>query len=296
MRITVTGSLGNVSRSLVQKLVDAKHQVSVISSDPGRIEAIQRAGATPLIGSVEDAAFTGKAFEGADAVYTMIPPDFSVPDHSGFTANVIESYANAIRGNGIRYVVNLSSIGSALSGTGPLKNYYNLESGLDGVDALNILHLRPGMFYTNFYGFLPMIRQQGIIGHNVDAGTDLLMTDPRDIAAAAFEALHHLSFTGIGHQYIISDVKNGSEIAAVLGKAIGIPALPWIQFPDGQLLMNLVSNGFPEDAAQTYVVDMGIAIREGLLNEFYRKHQLKINGQSRFEGFAAELAGAYGRS
>jgi hypothetical protein len=49
-----------------------------------------------------------------------------------------------------------------------------------------IVHLRPAMFYTNFYGNLGMIKQQGIIGHNLAETVYLIMTHPTDIGDAAF--------------------------------------------------------------------------------------------------------------
>jgi hypothetical protein len=93
------------------------------------------------------------------------------------------------------------------------------------------------------------------------------------IAEAAATALSSLSFTGKNILYIISDKKNGREIAQTLGAAIGKPDLIWIQFPDEQLLQALLQNGFSKEAAQHYIVDMGIAIREGLLEKHYAQNE-----------------------
>ncbi|UFH57705.1 SDR family oxidoreductase [Spirosoma sp. KNUC1025] len=73
MKITVTGSIGNVSRPLIKTLVASGHLVKVISSSPDRALEISALGATPLIGALEDEAFVLKAFQGSDAVYLMIP-------------------------------------------------------------------------------------------------------------------------------------------------------------------------------------------------------------------------------
>ena len=91
----------------------------------------------------------------------------------------------------------------------------------------------------------------------------------------------------------MSDRKNGKEIAAILGAAIGKPDLKWVQFPDGQLLEGLMQNGFSRDAAQHYIVDMGIAIREGILDKHYRKNTYDVFGKRNFVEFAKEFAGVY---
>ena len=293
MKITVTGSLGNISRSLIQKLVAQGHQVTVISSNASKAEDIRKLQATPLIGSLEDYEFVKRSFQGSDAVYLMIPPNFSAPDYKAFTITVGKNYARAIQESGISYVVNLSSSGSPLAGQPPLVNYQNLETFLDELPALNVLHLRPGGFYSNFYGSIGLIKYQGIIGNNFGDNVDMVLSHPEDIADAAAEAFATLSFKGKNVQYIISDTLNGRQIAQILGAAIGKPDLAWVPFTDEQLLQGLMQNGFSKDAAQHYIVDMGIAIREGLLAEHYAQHAKEVFGSRNFSAFADNFARAY---
>lgn len=293
MKFAITGSLGNVSRRLVEKLKAAGHLVTVITSNLGKVPEIESLKARAAVGSVEDPDFLFRVFTGADAVYTMIPPNFNIVDYNAFTNTVGQNYAEAIEKSGVRYVVNLSSSGSPLAGTKPLTNYQNLETHLDKLQDRNVLHLRPGGFYSNFYGSIPLIAQQGIIGNNFDETTRMFMSHPHDIADAAFEALNTLSFTGTHIKYIISDEKNGKEVAQILGEAIGKPELKWIQFSDEQLLGALSQNGFSKQAAQHYMVDMGIAIREGLVGEHYKQNTHEVYGSKSFKEFAKEFADAY---
>lgn len=293
MKITVTGSLGNISRGLTQKLIAQGHEVSVISSNADKATDIKELQATPLIGSVEDYDFVKESFRGSDAVYLMIPPNFSTPDYKAFTINVGKNYANAIQETGIKYAVNLSSSGSPLAGKPPLTNYQNLEMWLDKLQNINVLHLRPGGFYSNFFGSMGLIKYQGIIGNNFGDNINLVMSHPDDISEAAADAFATLSFKGQNVKYIISDTKNGREIAQILGTAVGKPDLKWVQFPDEQLLQGLMQNGFSKDAAQHYIVDMGIAIREGLLEKHYNQYAHDIFGKRSFTEFANVFARVY---
>ncbi|OQP51804.1 hypothetical protein A4H97_26730 [Niastella yeongjuensis] len=293
MKITITGSLGNISASLTKKLVAAGHQVNVISSNANKAEDIRKLQAIPLIGSIEDYDFVKQSFQGSDAVYLMIPPNFSAPDYKGFTITVGKNYARAIQESGISYVVNLSSSGSPLAGQPPLVNYQNLETFLDELPTLNVLHLRPGGFYSNFYGSIGLIRHQGIIGNNFGDNVEMVLSHPEDIADAAAEAFSTLSFSGKNVKYIISDTKNGRQIAHVLGAAIGKPDLTWVQFTDEQLLQGLLQNGFSKEAAQHYIVDMGIAIREGLLATHYAQHAKEVSGSRSFTAFAEDFVRVY---
>lgn len=290
MKVTVTGSLGNVSRILIEKLVASGHTVKVISSRPDRVKEIERLGAIPSIGSLEDAEFVSQSFKDADAVYTMVPPDFSIPDYYAFSDRIHQNYVKAIEQNQIKYAVNLSSIGVALAGKAPLINYYDLEKRLNTISGLNIVHLRPAMFYTNFYGSLEMVKHQGIIGHNLAETVDLLMTHPSDIAEAAFMFLNSLSFSGSQIECIVSDVKNGSEIVKELSDAINKP-LHWVEFSDDALTEALLKNGFSQNAAETLIINAGKAIREGLFDE-YKKDKYKLLESTKFVDFAKEFATA----
>jgi len=102
MRITVTGSLGNVSRALVTQLVKGGHNVNVISSDKNKVDVIKQLGVTPLIGSLLDTVFVEDSFKNVDAVFTMAPPNFMADDYYEFSKTVQENYINAIIKNGIK--------------------------------------------------------------------------------------------------------------------------------------------------------------------------------------------------
>ena len=130
MKITITGSLGNVSRPLAERLIAQGHQITVVSHNPEKVQEIESLQAKPAIGSVEDFNFLVRAFAGADAVYTMIPPNFKVSDYGQFTLSVRENYAMAIEQASVNYVINFSSVGSALAGIEPLKGYQNLEESI----------------------------------------------------------------------------------------------------------------------------------------------------------------------
>src|SRR5882757_3088705 len=175
MKIVIMGSLGNISRRLTGKLTAKGHDIIVVSHNPEKAKAIGELGATAAIGSAEDLDFVTGTLKGAEAVYTMVPPNFAAPDYNGFSATLAKNYARAIAQTGIQYVVNLSSSASPLSGAPPFTEYFNLEENLDQLENINVLHLRPGFFYTNLYGAIPMIAQAGVIGNNFDENAIMVM-------------------------------------------------------------------------------------------------------------------------
>lgn len=294
MKLTVTGSLGNISRILIEKLVSAGHQVKVISSNVERTKEIEQLNAIPLVGFVEDYAFVKKAFEGSDAVYLMIPPNFRSTDLKQYIKTVGEQYANALKETGVKYAVNLSSIGAHLeNGFGPTGSNFYVEQKLNELQEVNVLHLRPGMFLTNFYGAIPMIRHQNMLGNNFSGSVNLPLTHPKDIAEAAFKALNDLSTSGKQIQYIVSDEKTGFEITQTLSNAVGKSNVNWIEFPDEQLLTVLMRSGFSEQMAKVYMVEIGIALRDGSFMEDYNKNKSVSVGGTTLQDFSKEFAMAY---
>ncbi|RZK98912.1 MAG: NAD-dependent epimerase/dehydratase family protein, partial [Pedobacter sp.] len=71
MNIVLTGSLGNIGKPLTKLLINKGYRVTVISSKPERIQAIEALGAIPAIGTIQDEDFLVATFSGADVVYLM---------------------------------------------------------------------------------------------------------------------------------------------------------------------------------------------------------------------------------
>jgi uncharacterized protein YbjT (DUF2867 family) len=296
MKYIVTGSTGHISQPLAQNLLRAGHEVTIISSNPGKASDIEQLGATAAIGSVEDPGFLLKTFTGADAVYTMVPPFFGNSNWKQQIASVGKNYADAIRASGIKHVVNLSSIGAHLpEGAGPVSGLHFVEQAMNALEGVHVKHLRPGYFYINFLNNIGMVKHMNIIGGNFGPDTELVLADTGDIAEVASQELLDLSFTGKSHRYIVSDQRTTHEIAKVLGQSIGKPDLAWVDFTDDATLGAMLQNGLPEDNARNYT-EMGTGIRNGKLFEDYYQQAPIALGKTKFEAFAPVFAEAYARA
>lgn len=293
MKFVVTGSLGNISKPLTEKLVAAGHSVIVISSKAEKVAPIEALGAKAAVGSVEDVAFLTKTFTGADAVYTMVPPNFGADDWKQYIADIGENYAEAIHGAGVKYVVNLSSMGAHMpKGCGPVSGLFFVEKALNGLDGVNVKHLRPGFFYPNFLANAGMVKHAGIMGGNYGEGATLVIVHPDDIADVAAEELQSLSFKGKSVRYIVSDEKTTHEVATILGSAIGKPELPWVNFKDEDTLAGMLQAGVPEEVAKNYA-EMGSAMRSGEMVSDYLKNKPATFGKTKLEAFAPVFAAVY---
>lgn len=293
MKITITGSLGNISKPLAEILISNGHEVTVISNNTARIKDIENLGAKAAIGSVSDIKFLTETFKGADAVYTMVPPNHALID--GYKEYIIETgqnYLEAIKASGVKQVVNLSSIGAHLnSGTGPIAGLHEVEQLLNTLDGVAIKHLRAGFFYTNFYLDAVTIKKTGFAGSNYGEKSKMVMVHPRDIAAAAARELQN-KLEGKSHIYVVSDVLTITEVVKILGASIDKPELSWVQFSDEEVYAGMVSAGMPQAIAEVYI-EMNNAIGSGILFEDFEKHVPETWGNIKFSDFAAEFAAVY---
>jgi uncharacterized protein YbjT (DUF2867 family) len=295
MKIIITGSLGHISKPLTEELVQKGHAVTVISSKDDKQPTIKALGATAAIGTLEDTEFLADTFTGADAVYTMVPPNYYFDqnlDLVGYYKRLGNNYAEAIQLSGVRRVVNLSSIGAHLEkDNGILLGAHSVEQRLNQLPAaVSLTHMRPVAFYYNLYGFTELIKSKGIITANYGEHK-VPWVSPIDIAAAVAEELT-TPFTGRNVRYVVSEELTGNEVANIIGAAIGMPGLKWITISGKQILDNLKAAGM-QPAIAAGLVEMYNSLNNGVLLEDYRHNKPAAMGKIKMSDFATEFAATF---
>jgi uncharacterized protein YbjT (DUF2867 family) len=296
MRYIVTGGAGNISKPLIGKLLKAGHEVIAVARNADHLKDLTTQGAKEAIGSVEDVEFLKETFAGADAVYTMVPPNYAATDLKNWMGQIGKNYAEAIRASKVQYVVNLSSVGAQLpNGCGPVSGLYRVEQELNQLKNIHLRHLRPVYFFSNFLGSIGMVKHLNIIGSNFGGENfKMALADTNDIAEVAFRELNNRAFPANSVRYIASDERTTDEIAKILGAAIGKPDLPWIVFTDEQAFNGMVQAGLPEEMAKNYT-EMGNAVQSGIMMEDYWKQHPALE-KTKLEEFAKTFAFVYNQN
>lgn len=302
MKIILTGSLGHIGKPLTETLVQKGHAVTVISSKAEKQKEIEALGATAAIGSIEDAAFLTETFTGADAVYTMVmggnyfDPRF---DLTAYCSGIAQNYVQAIQQSGVKRVVHLSSIGAHMDkNAGLILAHHNVEVILGNLQDVAITFIRPVGFYYNLFGFIPMIKNTGMIASNYGAEDRLVWVSPLDIAASVTEELETLPVMEEPIRaarkvvYVVSDELTGNETASILGAAIGKPDLKWILISNEQMQAGLEANGMnPQIAAG--MAEMFAAQHNGELTADLYRNKPAVSGKVKLTDFAKEFAAVY---
>lgn len=300
MKITLTGSLGNIGKPLTQSLVSAGHQVTVISSKAERVSEIESLGAVAAVGSIQDAEFLTATFNDADAVYLMeawegIGSIFDKEiDFLAEFKRIARNYVTAVQQSGVKNIIHLSSIGAhSDQGTGSLSVHYNVEQILQRLpEEVSIKFMRPVGFFSNIYRWLPTIKSQNAIIQSYGGDRKEPWVSPYDIAATIADEMEK-SFTGKTVHYIASDEVSPDEIATALGNAAGNPDLEWKVISGEALLDQMLSAGVNGWIAEGMIA-MQKAQGDGSLYEDFYVNKPTL-GKIKLKDFAREFFEIYNK-
>ena len=256
----ITGATGHTGKRISEALLAAGKSVKVIGRSADKLADLVSKGAVAAVGDLNDTAFITEAFQGAEAVYLMIPPKFDTDDWRAYQRELVHAFIPALRAAKVSKVVLLSSLGAhMLEGAGPISGIGELEDALRQVEGLDVLALRPGYFMENLFSSVDMIKHAGINGSIIEPNIPIAMVHTSDIAKVATQRLLDLSFTGHSHEFISAFSPTFQEITQLVGQAIGKPELPYIQFSPADAKAGMLQAGVPETIADGYV-EMQVAM------------------------------------
>jgi uncharacterized protein YbjT (DUF2867 family) len=262
---TVLGATGNIGSVITKKLLEKGERVRVVGRNAARLQQYVRRGAEAFVADVKDAEALTRALTGVRAAFLMIPPGMTSPDYRAEQEMESEAISTAAKNAGLKYAVNLSSIGAqAPAGTGPILGVHDFERKLNAVERLNALHLRPAHFMENHISGIGMIQMMGILAGALKPELKIPMIATRDIGAYAAERLLKLDFSGKQtHELLGERDLSMTEVAAIISRGIGKPDLRYVQFSYEQVEQTLVQMGLPGKTA-AYIIEMFQGLNNGI--------------------------------
>jgi uncharacterized protein YbjT (DUF2867 family) len=260
----ILGATGNTGKVVAETLLDGGHKVRVVGRSKARLEGFTVLGAEIFEANLTDSAAVTKAFMGAKAVYALLPPNLTSANYRAEQVAVRESLAKALEAAGVTHVVALSSFGADKADkTGPIAGLHVMEERFSQIPKLNSLFLRAGYFMENLLAQPGIIKSFGMMAGPVRADLALPMIATHDIAAAAAEALAKLEFTGHQTRELLGQRDlNYLEMAKIIGAAIGIPNLNYVQLPAEQVIQAVTQMGMSKNMA-TLICEMADAVNNG---------------------------------
>jgi uncharacterized protein YbjT (DUF2867 family) len=284
----VLGASGNTGHVVTRNLLSRGKKVRLVGRSASRLQPLAAEGAEIFIGDLADSSSLTKAFRKAESAYVMIPPNPSSNDFRGYQDRVSDAIVAAAQDSGIKNIVALSSFGADKpDGTGPVVGLHNLEQKLDQLADTNVLHLRAGYFMENTLPQAGAIRMMGSAVGPLRPDLKLPFIATRDIGTAAADALLRLSFQGKKTQELQGQRDlDYTEIAAIIGKAIGKPDLGYIQAPDNQIRAAMLQMGMSENFVGL-MLEMCAALNAGHMRPLEQRSAINTT-PTKFETFVAD--------
>lgn len=252
--IVVMGAAGNVGRRLSDRLLGEGQPVRVLEHRRS-LEELGRRGAEVVTGDLGDAGALGVLLKDAEAALVLLPDVVTDPEFTAARARMSRVIAEAIAGSSVTHVVALSTVAAGdPDAAGPAAGLRGLERRLSRLRDRNVLVLRSPFYMENLLAAIPLIQAQGVNGSAIDGDLELPMIATRDVAREAAERLLRRDFTGHRVRLLVGpeDISMTAATRA-LGERLGLPDLPYVQFPPDGVRGALLAAGMSEEAASQMV-------------------------------------------
>ncbi|WP_432039243.1 NAD(P)H-binding protein [Streptomyces cucumeris] len=258
--IVTTAPTGNIGRHLLSRLLEsapaADEELRVIVRDPSRLPDAARGRVEVIVGSHGDAAVVDRAFEGADAVFWLVPPDAArTPQdaYSGFSGPAVRAFA----AHSVGHVVGVSALGrgTPLAGRAGLVTATLALDDLIADSGVAYRALASPSFFENLLEESDSIREKGVFTDSADADRKAPFVATADIAAVAAGLLLDRPWTGIGSVPVLGPRDmSPNDLARIMTEQLGRPVRYARQSLD-ELHTTLVGYGLNEAFVQA-IVDM----------------------------------------
>jgi uncharacterized protein YbjT (DUF2867 family) len=285
--IAVMGAAGNVGSKVADLLLRQDQPVRVLEHRR-TLEDLGGRGAELVTGDLTDAAAVALLLKDVTAALVVLPDVVTDPRFTATRSRMSRVIADALGGSGVTHVVAMSTVAAGHpDAVGPAAGLRELERRLSRLQDRNVLVLRSSFYMENLLAALPLIRSQGVNGSAVDGDLPLPMIATRDVAGEAAERLARRDFTGHGVKLLAGpeDVSLRTATRA-LGARLGLPQLPYVQFPPDGVRAALVGAGMSEEAAGV-MVEMQLALNRAGPSDPVRPAEAVV-GTTRLEAFLEE--------
>jgi uncharacterized protein YbjT (DUF2867 family) len=263
--IVVTTPTGQIGSQVLENLLRGSEPVRVIARHPDALLGETIARIEVVAGSHGDPEVVDKAFEGADSVFWLCPPDSRAASAEVAYVDFTRPAAAALDRHKVARVVGISSLGRgtpAAEHAGLVTASLAMDDLLASTSASYRAVTNPS-FIDNLLRQVEAIRTQGVFFLPIDGDLKQPAATTRDIAAAAARLLLDHSWSGNRELPVMGpEDLSFNEMATIMTDVLSRP-VRFERTPGDAYKARLLSFGMSEAMAQA-TLDMWTAYGEGL--------------------------------
>jgi uncharacterized protein YbjT (DUF2867 family) len=263
--IVITTPTGKIGQQVLEKLMDSGETIRVIARDPSRLPAHARERMEVMQESHSDSGVVDRAFEGADSVFWVVPPDFQANNVEKRYLEFIRPACEAFKTRGVKQVVAVSALGRGWPKPAGLVSAAVAMDDLIASTGVAFRALTMPSFMDNFLRQVEPIKNQGVFFSPMSGDLKVPTCATRDIAAVAAKLLLDSSWSGSGSVPVLGpEDLSHNDMAQIVSEVLGRP-VHYQHIPFETFKAILIKSGASESMA-TGMVDMMVAKNEGLDN------------------------------
>jgi len=269
--IVITTPTGNIGSQVLKDLLSKSEPIRVIVRNPDRLAPEARKRAEVVVGSHGDGAVVTTAFQDADSVFWVVPPDPRAASVDAAYVGFARPAVTALRQQRVKRVVGVSALGR---GT-PWATHAGLATASLAMDDLiassgvSYRALTMPSFMDNLLRQVESITKNGVFSLPIDADRKLPSAATSDVARVAARLLLDHSWTGVASVPVLGpEDLSYSDMARVLSEVLGRP-VRFERISNDAFKTRLMGRGMSDAMAQGNV-DMWIAKNNGIDNAVKR--------------------------
>jgi uncharacterized protein YbjT (DUF2867 family) len=261
--IAVTTPTGTIGQNVLHGLLHSDEAIRVIVRDPSRLIPGVASRVEIVEGSLDDAGVLQKAFSGAETLFWCVPQSNRAADVREYYLNFTRLACEAIRTQGVKRVVAVSSGGRGRArNAGPISALHAMEAMIEDT-GVTFRALRNGSFMENLLWQASPIRHQGVFFYPLGGGVKKPACAARDIAASAVRLLRDSTWTGQGGVGVHGpEDLSFNGMASIMTEVLRKP-VRFQEVPGPAYKASLMQHGASEPFAQS-LVDMFAEVGQGI--------------------------------
>jgi uncharacterized protein YbjT (DUF2867 family) len=264
--IVVTTPTGQIGQQILNNIFDSTEAVRIIVRDPSRLSQRVRERVEVVQGSHDDIAVVTKAFEGADSVLWLVPPNPRAENPMSYYLNFTRPACETIKSQGVKYVIGVSSLGHDFGTPAGLLTPAFAMDDLIETTGVSYRALRMPFFMENLLHQVNAIKSQGMFFMANSADHKLATCATRDIADAAAKLLLDHSWTGQDSVSVVGpDDLSPNDMAKIISQVLERP-IRYQQIPSADYKATMMQYGMTEGWAQG-LIDMAAAQDQGIYSK-----------------------------
>lgn len=261
--IVLTAPSGDIGHQVLDHVIDTDEIVRVIARDPDKLSAHVRARVEVIEGSQGDSEVLDRAFEGAESVFWLLPPDPKAASVHAAYVDFSRPAAEAITRHHVQRLVVISALGRGVAhNAGYVDGTLEMED-LFASTGVNMRTLTMPSFMDNIALQAGAIAGKGEFYSPIAGDLKLPSVATRDIAAVAARYLLDSGWTG---QEIVpvlgSEDISFNDMAEIMTTVLERP-VRFRQIPPEAYKANFVGFGMSDAMAQG-MLDMALAKDKGI--------------------------------